>query len=114
MNSYRSLKRRLLPLICASAFALFHVLTVVSTLISTHGSGEGQALLVALFDFPIFLLLQALPSGGYILYGSTVAYIWFFSIAGTLFYAAAGYLVGALLRALMARITPANEDGSAI
>lgn len=114
MNSYRPVKWRLLPLICASAFTLFHVLTVVSTLISTHGAGEGQAFLVALFDFPLFLLLKALPGGGYILYESTAAYIWFFSIAGTLFYAVAGYLAGVLLRVLMARLTSANEDGGAI
>ena len=114
MNSYPSQKRRLLPLICASVFAFFHVVTVVSTLVSTHGAGEGQAILVALLDFPLFLLLQAVPGGGYILYGSTVAYVWFFSIAGTLFYAAAGYLVGVLLRALRARITSPNEDGGAI
>jgi len=39
-----------------SGFVLFHVLTVVSTLVSTHGVGEGQAFLVALLGFPLFLL----------------------------------------------------------
>lgn len=107
------MKRHLPPLICASVFALFHVLTVVSTLVSTHGAGEGQAFLVALVDFPLVLLLQAVPGGGHILYGSTVAYVWFFSIAGTLFYAVIGYFTGILLRALLARMRSANEDAGA-
>jgi hypothetical protein len=76
------------------------VLTVVSTLLATHGAGEGQAFTVLLFDLPLVLLLQAVPRGGYILYGSNVAYVWFFSIAGTLMYAAIGYCFGLLLRAL--------------
>ena len=111
---YLSMKRHLLPLICASVFGLFHVLTVVSTLVSTHGAGEGQAFLVALLDFPLFLLLQAVPGGGHILYGSTVAYVWFFSIVGTILYATIGYFIGILLKALMARMTSANENGDAI
>ena len=91
--------RRLVPLICASFFALFHMIMVVATLFSSHGAGEGQALFVAIFDYPLVLLLQALPGGGHILYNSTVAYVWFFSIAGTLLYAAVGYCAGVLLRA---------------
>jgi hypothetical protein len=67
-----------------------------------------------LFDFPLVLLLQALPRGGYILYGSTVAYVWFFSIAGTLLYAAIGYCVGVLFRALIGLIMRAPKKGSAI
>ena len=101
-------------MICASVFALFHVLTVVATLISSRGVGEGQAFLVAILDFPLVLLLQALPNGGYILYGSTVAYVWFFSIAGTLFYAAIGYCMGVLLRALIALVVPAHGKSGAI
>lgn len=95
--------RRRLPWICALIFALFHVLVVVSTLLATRGAGEGQAFAVALFDFPLVLLLQALPKGGYILYGSATAYVWFFSAAGTLMYAAVGYCFGALIKALMTR-----------
>jgi hypothetical protein len=93
---------RFVPLICALIFALLHVLTVVVTLFATHGSGEGQALTVALLDFPLVLLLQAVPRGTYILYGSTEAYVWFFSIAGTVMYAAVGYCVGILIRAVTA------------
>ena len=92
--------RRLIPTICASVFALFHVVTVVATLFSSHGAGEGQAFIVAILDYPLLLLLEALPGGGYILYNSTVAYIWFFSIAGTVLYALVGYSAGILLRAL--------------
>jgi hypothetical protein len=95
--------RRQLPLIGASVFALFHAVMVVSTLIATRGAGEGQAFIVALFDFPLVLLLQALPGGGHILYGSTIAYVWFFSVAGTVLYAAIGFCAGILLRALIAR-----------
>jgi hypothetical protein len=85
-------------------FAAFHLLTVVTTLVITQGGGEGQAFTVVLVDFPLVMLLQALPNGSHILYGSTVAYVWFFSIAGTLMYAAIGYCFGVLLRALATRI----------
>ena len=96
--------RRLLPWLCALVFALFHVLTVVWTLLATHGSGEGQAFLVAILDLPLMALLQVVPGGSYVLYNSTTAYIAFFAVAGTLMYAAAGYLFGVLLRALLALI----------
>lgn len=109
-----ALMKRVAPWMCALVFALFHVVVVVSTLFATHGAGEGQGFTVLLFDFPLVILLQALPRGGYILYSSTVAYVWFFSIAGTLLYAAVGYCVGALVRALMTRIRRMNETGSAI
>lgn len=92
--------RRLVPIICASVFALFHMITVVATLFSSHGAGEGQAFLVAIFDYPLVLLLQALPGGGHILYNSTVAYVWFFSVAGTVLYAVVGYCAGISLRAV--------------
>jgi len=104
----------LLPLICASVFALLHALTVVSTLLYSNGAGEGQAFIVAVFDFPLVLLLQALPGGGHILYGSNTAYFWFFSVAGTFLYAAIGYCVGVLLRALIALKMPAKEKRDAI
>lgn len=73
---------------------------VVATLFSSHGAGEGQAFMVAILDYPLVLLLEAVPGGGQILYNSTVAYVWFFSIAGTVFYAVVGYGAGLLLRAL--------------
>jgi hypothetical protein len=85
-------------------FAAFHVLTVVTVLVVTRGQGEGQAFFVALVDFPLIHLLDALPNGAYILYHSRAAYIWFFSVAGTLMYAAIGYGFGLLLRALLTRL----------
>ena len=93
-----------MPWICALIFAAFHVLTVVTTLVATQGQGEGQAFFVALVDFPLLMLLQALPNGAYVMYHSKVAYIWFFSIAGTLMYAAVGYCFGVLLRALVTSV----------
>jgi hypothetical protein len=76
------------------------MILVVATLLSSHGAGEGQAFIVAILDYPLVLLLEALPGGGHILYNSTVAYVWFFSIAGTVLYAVVGYCVGVLLRAM--------------
>ena len=90
-------------------FSLFHIVTVVLTLLVSHGGGEGQAFLVAILDFPLVLLLQLLPGGDSVLYGSSTAYVGFFSVAGTLLYAAAGYGVGLLLRALIASLRPSNH-----
>jgi hypothetical protein len=94
---------RRLPGICALLGTSFHVLTVVAMLLVTGGQGEGQAFWVALLDFPLILLLEAVPSGARILYNSVPAYIWIFSVVGTLMYAAVGYCVGVLLRFLIGR-----------
>lgn len=102
--------RRSIPWVCAFVFAAFHVLTIVTTLFATGGVGEGQAFAVLFLDFPLVLLLSAVPKGGYILYNSTTAYVWFFSIAGTLMYAAVGYCFGVLLRALITRLRRATDD----
>ena len=93
--------RQALPWLFAAGFALLHVLTVVLMLVTTGGHGEGQAFGVLLLDFPLVLLLQVIPGGGYILYGSVTAYIWFFSVAGTLMYAGIGYCIGLLVRLAM-------------
>jgi hypothetical protein len=85
------------------------VFTVGATLFATHGAGEGQAFVALIFDLPLVLLLQASPRGSYILYGSTTAYIWVFSIAGTLLYAGVGCGLGMLVRGLIARIKPGKE-----
>ena len=90
-------------------FAVLHLLAVVAPLVATQGSGEGQAFIVALVDFPLVMLLNALPNGSYILYKSSVAYVWFFSIAGTLMYAAIGYCLGILMRALVTRLRRGYE-----
>jgi hypothetical protein len=100
---------RNLPRICAWIFALFHVLVVGTTLLSTGGHGEGQAFTVLLFNLPLVLLLQVLPGGGHVLYDSPAAYVGFFLIAGTLMYAAIGYGFGFLLRALAAAAKQTSE-----
>ena len=105
---------RLAPIVCASVLGLFHVILVVATLFSSHGAGEGQAFIVAILDYPLVQLLEALPGGGQILYNSTVAYVWFFSIAGTVLYAVVGYCVGVLLRAVAAFIKGRFEKHGAI
>ena len=103
---------RFSPLIGTLVFGLFHILTVVVTLFATHGHGEGQAFAVLLLDFPLVLLLESVPRGGHILYQSVTAYIWFFSIAGTLMYAVVGYGFGVLLRILLIRIIRGHERGA--
>ena len=102
------------PLLCAVVFALFHVLTAVWTLLSTGGVGEGQMWTILILDYPLVVLLEALPGGGHILYNSTAAYTWFFSIAGTLMYAALGYCLGVLLRGSVAFIARRKQGASAI
>jgi hypothetical protein len=92
------------PWVCAVFLSLAHVLIVVSTLVDTQGSGEGQAFLVLFYDFPLVVLLQNIPWGGYILYSSVSAYVWFFSIAGTLMHGIAGFGVGVLYNILKLRI----------
>ena len=86
--------------LCASAFALLHLLVVGGTLVRTGGSGESQGYLVAIADFPLVMLLNYIPDGVNILYdsGPPCAYIWFFSIVGTLMYATTGFAAGLLVR----------------
>ena len=91
------------PWICAGLLALIHVLLVVVPVLAAHGSGEGQAFIVFLADFPLVWALQHAPGGGYILYNSVCAYISFFSVMGTVMYAAIGFLVGLLYRAIRMR-----------
>ncbi len=78
---------------------------------ASSGAGEGQAFLVALLDFPLVALLQAIPGGGKILYNSQDAYVLFFSVVGTLMYAVVGYAIGALVRAVLARLALADRKG---
>lgn len=99
--------KRNIPRICAWVFALFHVLVVGTTLLSTGGHGEGQAFTVLVFDLPLVLLLQVVPGGGYVLY--VASYVGFFLIGGTLMYAAIGYGFGSLIRAFTAAAKQALE-----
>jgi len=88
------------PLRLALLFAAAHLLFVVAPLVLTHGSGEGQAIAVAMSDAPLVSLLKGIPGGADLLYspGNVNAYIWFFTVAGTLTYAAAGLVLGLLVR----------------
>ena len=85
----------------ALLFGLFHLIFVVAPLVASGGHGEGQAFLVALADFPLVMLLDRIPGGGYILYKSTFAYVSFFSVIGTLMYACIGAALGRLLDRLI-------------
>ena len=83
--------------ITALVFTLFHFVVVVVPVVASRASGEGQAWLVMLFDFPLVLLLSMLPGGGQILYNNTAAYTFVFCTIGTLMYAALGALVGLII-----------------
>ncbi len=96
-------RKYVVTIIMSLIFALFHVLTIVSTLITTGGSGEGQALAVLFLDFPLVLLLQVIPGGGYILYYSLTAYILFFSIVGAIMYAVVGGMFGLVVDKIRGR-----------
>ena len=101
--------KSLAPWVCAIFFSLAHLLIVVSTLVDTGGGGEGQAFLVLFYDFPLVVLLQNIPWGGYILYNSVSAYVWFFSIAGTLMHGIVGFGVGVLYNLLKSRIAGSSR-----
>ena len=86
---------RSLTIATAAIFALFHIIVVVIPVLSSGGSGETQAFATAIFDLPIVWLLDLVPAGRAVLYGSPPsAYILTFSVGGTLMYAALGALVG--------------------
>jgi hypothetical protein len=93
------------PLIGALLLAAVHMLLVVIPVVSSGGSGEGQAMSVAYCDFPLVFLLEKSGRGGQLLYGigQSRQYVWFFSIAGTLMYAAVGFVLGVLARLLFGR-----------
>jgi hypothetical protein len=79
----------------AIVFALLHLVVVAMPVLVSGGSGLGQAIAAAIFDFPIAWLLGLSSAGNKILYGSYPAwYVFIFSVGGTLMYAAAGGLLG--------------------
>ncbi len=93
------MKKIKLPLVIAMIFCTFHIITVVFTLILTKGSGEGQAFLVYFIDYPLVRVLYKFSFGFNILNNSsTFVYISFISIAGTLMYGVAGYVVGTFIK----------------
>jgi hypothetical protein len=84
----------------ATLCALFHVVMVAIPIVMTGGVGESQGFRAAYLDFPIVWLLGWFPGGSRVLYGSSPAYVWIFSIGGTLMYALVGAALGAAARRL--------------
>jgi hypothetical protein len=87
-----------------TVFAGFHLVFIVLTLIVTGGSGEGQGMMVYVFDFPLVFVMHYVPGGYYVLYESKTAYILFFSIFGTLMYFGVGAILGFVIERLIQRI----------
>jgi hypothetical protein len=81
--------------VTAAISVLFHIIVVTVPVVLSGGSGETQAFITAIFDFPIFWLLELFPGGRGVLYGSSPStYILVFGLGGTLMYATAGALLG--------------------
>jgi hypothetical protein len=97
--------RWITPTVGASVFGSFHVLVVALPVISTWGSGEGQAFAVAIFDFPLVVLLSLFAGGKSLLYnGPQWAYVAVFAVGGTLMYCGAGALVGLGIQRLISAL----------
>lgn len=80
----------------------FHALVVALPLVSTGGSGEGQAFAVMIFDLPLVALLSLFEAGKSLLYnGPPLAYVAVFAVVGTLMYCAAGALAGLVAQRLI-------------
>jgi ABC-type Na+ efflux pump permease subunit len=94
-------KHHAYTLVVAALFAAFHVLVVVPVLFETGGHGEHQGLVVAILDMPLVpvwdLIAPGNPMGLAAAERRLLHYVWFFSIAGTLMYAAVGALVGQIV-----------------
>ena len=86
--------------IVASVLALFHIIVVVVPVLSSHASGEGQAFIVALLDFPLVAYLQRTSGGSRVLYDDMAAYTQVFCIGGTLMYVCVGAVLGFLIDAV--------------
>jgi hypothetical protein len=81
--------------VMAAIFALFHIIFVAVPVVLSGGSGEGQAFVTAIFDLPIFWILEFFPGGRAVLYGSSPSiYMLVFGVGGTFMYAAVGALLG--------------------
>ena len=88
--------RRTGMLIGGSIFGLLHLMAVVRPVVTSHGTGESQGWCVYLFDFPLVWLLDHFRFGRNILSAqpSVSAYVFTFSVVGTLMYVAVGILFG--------------------
>ncbi len=71
-----------------------HFLVITCVFLVTGGTGESQGYFILLLDFPLYLLLNLIPGGGFIMFGSKPAYISFFVVVGTLMYAVSGMILG--------------------
>jgi ABC-type Na+ efflux pump permease subunit len=81
--------------VIAGIFALFHIIFVGVPVALSGGSGEGQAFVTAIFDLPIFWLLESFPGSRAVLYGSSPSiYMLVFGVGGTFMYATVGALLG--------------------
>ena len=94
--------------IVAIVFAALHVLLVAVPVLTSGGSGEGQAFAVAVFDFPLVWLLHQFEWGRDILFGNLGAigrgmYVTIFGIGGTILWAALGASSAYLIRRLVRR-----------
>ena len=90
--------RILLPLILGGIYFLM----MGATILQTGGNGEGFAFSVLYFDLPLLVLCQHSAVCGTKYYGLLA----FILLAGTLMYAIAGFVIGAVIdwiRALIAR-----------
>src|SRR5512145_2115437 len=97
--------RWMTPTVGAAVFGSFHVLAVALPVISTWGSGEGQAFAVALFDLPLCELLSLFAAGRSLLYnGPQWAYVGVFAVGGTLMYCGAGALVGLAVQRMICAV----------
>lgn len=85
------------PIVFSSIGVLFHLCSVVLSLVITGGSGEWQSWIVLVLDFPLVIFLQNIPHGNFFLYGSALNYILFFSFFGTAMYAVIGCCLGYFL-----------------
>ena len=88
------LTRQLCMWTLAALLAAFHVVMVSLPVLTSRGSGEGQAFMVMIFDFPLVWFVKATLGPG-VLYGnSQELYIFIFSVVGALMYAAVGASIG--------------------
>jgi hypothetical protein len=94
--------------VAAFGFAALHAAQVAVPVFTPGGRGEGQALAVAIFDFPLSWTLGQFEWGRDILYGNRGApggkmYALIFGIGGTIFWAGLGAAFAYVIRRLVRR-----------
>jgi hypothetical protein len=83
--------------VVALVFGVIHFLIVGVPFIMEGGVGE-ELLYIVLVDFPLFWLANSLFATR--LYNSVAFNFWLFPVLGTVMYAALGYVLGLLFRAI--------------